>query len=111
VSLSEEFAGLTRLAAMICDMPMAGVVFVDSEHLWLRSRIGLTPDVAPREGSFCEHAIWVEKVFIVPDALEDERFSGLAGVMGEPHVRSYAGVPILSYRGNPIGVLCVMDSR
>ncbi|WP_274522529.1 GAF domain-containing protein [Halorhodospira halochloris] len=48
---------------------------------------------------------------MVDDTHQDERFHDNPLVTGPPHVRAYAGVPIVSPDGFAIGVLCVQDQR
>ncbi len=65
----------------------------------------------PREDSFCSTTILTpDQVMIVEDATKDPRFRNLSIVAGEPFIRFYAGAPILSPEGLPIGALCVTDS-
>ncbi len=65
----------------------------------------------PREDSFCATTILTpDQVMVVEDASKDPRFKHLSIVVGEPFIRFYAGAPILSPEGLPIGALCVTDS-
>lgn len=49
--------------------------------------------------------------FIVDDLSKDERFNSLPFVTGTPFLRFYAGVPLVSPRGIPIGSLFIVDDR
>src|SRR5262245_41379055 len=70
-----EFDDLTRLAAQICEAPIARLSFVDADREWFKSRVGIEETEGPRETSFCSHAIRGRDVFVVPDAAKDERFA------------------------------------
>lgn len=106
----EEFDRVTRRTAMICDVPIALVSFVDAGRQWFKSAVGLAVCETSRDSSFCAHAInQPEDIFIVEDARADVRFQDNPLVVGEPHVRFYAGVPLKSHEGFALGSLCVID--
>ncbi|MCP9934545.1 sensor domain-containing diguanylate cyclase [Cyanobium sp. Candia 9D4] len=103
-----RFDRLTRLAQRIFKVPIAMVSLVDEHRQWSKSTSGLGGSEASRSVSFCGHAILGSEVFIVPDALEDERFHDNPLVLGEPHVRFYAACP-LTVDHRKIGTLCIVD--
>lgn len=104
-----RFDRLTRLASRLFDVPTALVSLVDRDRQWFKSKVGLDEDQTDRDVSFCGHAILEEKPLVVPDALKDERFSDNPLVVGEPHVRFYAGRPLRAPNGHRIGTLCLLD--
>lgn len=105
----ETFNDLTRLAAYICETPVAGISLIDADRQWFKSKVGITESETSRDISFCSHAIQQDGPFIVADALEDDRFKANPLVTATPHIRFYAGSPLVSPEGYKIGTLCVLD--
>ena len=105
----QSFDDLVILAAHVCKTPIAMLSLVDEHRQWFKSMVGVQVRETPREVSICSHAIEQEDLFIVPDTLEDPRFRENALVLGEPHIRFYAGAPLISEDGFALGTLCVVD--
>ncbi len=108
-----SFERLTALAARIFDVPICLVSLVDLGRQWFASNRGLG-DVreTPRKVAFCAHAILSEMdLFIVSDALKDPRFRTNSLVTGEPHIRFYAGCPLVTRDGYKLGTLCIIDTK
>lgn len=103
------FDQLTQLAAQICGVPLAAVSLIDGERQWFKTRVGFTLEETPRHLSFCSYTTLQTGVMVVPDAQADARFVGNPLVIGAPHLRFYAGVPLVPAGGEALGALCVMD--
>jgi len=107
----ERFDRLVRLAAKIFGAPIAYISLVDENRQWFKSKDGLALQETPRNISFCAHAILQDDVFVVENLLEDPRFCESPLVLGEPHARFYAGVPLAVEPGLKIGTFCLLDAR
>ena len=105
-----EFDRIVQLAANLFGVPIALVSLVHAERQFFKARIGLKVCETSREVSFCAHALASYEVLVVPDALADPRFADNPLVTGEPFIRFYAGVPIVSPEGHKLGTVCVIDT-
>ncbi len=101
---------LTRALAAQLGCPISLVSLVDEQRQWFKSNQGLGVDQTPREWAFCAHAIGQPGLLEVPDATADRRFEDNPLVVGEPHIRFYAGQPLIVH-GQAIGALCVIDRK
>jgi diguanylate cyclase (GGDEF)-like protein len=107
-----EFDALTRVAAHSFATPIAVVAMMDSDRLWFKSKLGLTVPELDRRIAFCAHAIMSPtEPLVVQDLHNDQRFASNPLVANAPHLRFYAGAPIVDGQGNALGTIAVIDTE
>lgn len=103
---------LVALARIITGAASSVISLLAGERQWLKARIGTELGELPRAISFCDQAILQpDRITEVPDARADKRFANNPLVTKPDGIRFYAGMPILSPEGWPLGTLCVFDSK
>jgi PAS domain S-box-containing protein len=103
------FDDLAQLAAYIAATSISTITFLDEQRQWFKSRVGLPLCESTRARSFCNYTVRSHQPLIVPDAHQDERFVASPLVVDDPHVRFYAGFPLVRGDGIVLGTLTVMD--
>ena len=108
----EEYDNITQLASIICNTPIATITLIDADRQFHKSYKGLKDNQAPRDLSFCAHAINnPNELMIVNDSRLDKRFYDNPFVNGYPNVIFYSGIPLVGEDGFALGTLCVIDSK
>jgi PAS domain S-box-containing protein len=111
-SLNEhEFDRIAKLAAIICDVPVALISFIAGERQWFKAKVGLELSDMEREAAFCQYTILADEYVEIQDATQDERFKDLDIVAGDPRFRFYGGYPLVDPKGYALGTLCVIDYK
>ena len=109
--IEAAFEDITRIAAYICESPMAVINFIGDGRHWFKSEIGLGVRETPIHTSICAHAILEQDFLEVPDTRLDERFSHNPLVTGRPYWRFYSGAILRTPEGHALGMMCVLDTR
>lgn len=108
----DGLSDLARLASYICGTSMSAVTLMDDVRQQLRGRVGLDVTELPVEDTFCVHALATPaELLIVPDAARDPHFADHPMVLGPPHIRFYAGAPLVDANGYVLGTLCILDDQ
>ncbi|EAY29562.1 sensor histidine kinase [Microscilla marina] len=108
----EDYDAITTIAAQICGTSISLISLIDDKRQWFKSRYGLAVPETPKEYAFCAHAINTpEAPMIINDSRKDQRFQDNPLVTGDPYVIFYAGIPLNTKEGFPLGTLCVIDEE
>ena len=107
----QEYDDITELIASLCDTPISLVTLLDADRNFLKSHHGVPFNESPRAISFCGHAILEpHDIFVVEDERIDPRFADNP-VVKEHNAIFYAGAPLRTQNGYPLGTLCVFDTK
>jgi PAS domain S-box-containing protein len=105
----KEFDRITELASLICGTPIALISIIHEKRQWFKSKVGLDFSETPREMAFCQHTILNNELLEIQDTKLDDRFKNNELVLSSPHIRFYAGYPIIDKDGFALGSLCVIS--
>ncbi|MCC5655943.1 GAF domain-containing protein [Nostoc sp. XA010] len=105
----EAYDNLAQLAAFICGTSISLVNFIDENRQWFKAKVGLDVSEMPRCVGLSYLCQERRNVVVVPDTLADETLANNAVVTGYPYIRFYAGVPLITPKGDMLGTLCVID--
>lgn len=106
-----EFDGIVQIATALCKTPVALISLVEEQRQWFKARVGFEPCETPISQSVCRHALSSPELLVIPDLTLDALTRDNTLVTGEPFIRFYAGAPLITPDGIPIGSLCVIDSE
>lgn len=106
-----EFDRLTKLAALLCETPIATVSFLDDKRQWFKSKIGIDIQETSKEIAFCSPCISKGEYFEVNDAKSHPHFQNNPLVLNKPYIRFYAGHPLIDPNGYPLGTINVIDTQ
>jgi len=108
----KSFDRITSIGASMFKVPMCLVSLVDTDRQWFKACWGLDARETSRDAAFCGYVILpnAPEVMTVCDAQQDPRFFNNPLVTGPPHIRFYAGAPLLC-NGQKIGTFCILDRK
>lgn len=106
-----EFDELVKLAARLCECPVAAITLVDHNRQWYKARIGIEPTFTPRTAQgLCANAVLTRELLYVPDMAGDERFAK-SDTLTQMGLRFYAGAPLINREDMVLGTICVLDTK
>jgi GAF domain-containing protein len=107
----DAYDDIVQLASALCEAPIALISLIDRDRQWFKARTGLDIEQSRRDIAFCDHVIREpDRLMEVPDAAADSRFVDNPFVT-EDDIRFYAGMPLVTPGGAPIGTVCVLDKE
>ncbi|MDM3871101.1 sensor domain-containing diguanylate cyclase [Porticoccus sp. W117] len=107
----QEYDDIVRMAAEICNCPISTVALIDAERKWHKAKYGIDKEFVPRHMVICAHTIVERETLVVNDTHQHPVFKDIGMVTNPPHVRFYAGIPIINPEGHALGTLCVLDKQ
>ncbi|WP_345948015.1 GAF domain-containing protein [Mucilaginibacter sp. PAMB04274] len=108
ISRENELQNIVTLAAEACQTPAAFLVFLDEGRIKSHFKYGFLADDIAVEDTFWNMPLDLDEVLIIPDASQHTALSEYSIVKGHPHVRFYAGVPLITHDGHVLGSLYVL---
>jgi len=116
----DAFDRISHITHYLLDTPLAQISLIDKERLWVKSvfhdpdspgAVMTTVSEMPRRDTFCQYTIESDEPLVITDAAQDKRSRNLPVVKGAPHIRFYAGAPLITAKGNRLGTVCVLDTK
>ncbi|WP_431311044.1 PAS domain-containing protein [Methylobacterium nigriterrae] len=104
-----EFDDIAQMAAQACDAPMAHINFIDADRQWIKAAVGHDAREMPLHFGFCTQTLAEDGILVLPNLKREPELASNPLVTDEPHLRFYAGVPLVTRDGWAIGTLCVLD--
>lgn len=107
----ERFDAITAYCHTRFQVDIVLICLVDTDRQWFKSSWGLDVKETSRDISFCGHTILSDQVLEIRNAIEDPRFTDNPLVVGAPHIRFYAGAPLIHSSGHRLGTLCLIHRQ
>jgi PAS domain S-box-containing protein len=106
-----ELLAIIRFAAHLCQTEVALISWLDGDLQRFVARHGIAVRQTPRTLSFFARTMTKGDAAVVNDLSQDPDLAGHPLVTGTEHVRFYAGQPLISSEGAPLGALSVVDRK
>jgi GAF domain-containing protein len=107
----DDYQDIVKLAAEMCNAPIALVSIVARDKQWFKAKVGLEARETPLAESICKYTIRQRGLLVIPDIARDPRFTKHPLVKGPHPVRFYAGATLETPEGLPIGAMCILDTK
>jgi EAL domain-containing protein (putative c-di-GMP-specific phosphodiesterase class I)/putative methionine-R-sulfoxide reductase with GAF domain len=101
----------THLICQLLNMPMSFVSVLDEEKQYIKSAQNVAVTEISLSEAFCVQTQEQSKTFICHDTHQHPAFRDYHAVKEAPFIRFYAGCPLITQDGVPIGTLCILDTQ
>ncbi|HHS9528842.1 TPA: sensor domain-containing phosphodiesterase [Raoultella ornithinolytica] len=101
----------THLICQLLNMPMGFVSVIDEEKQYIKSAQNVAVTEISLSEAFCVQTQEQSKTFICHDTHQHPTFRDYHAVKEAPFIRFYAGCPLKTQDGVPIGTLCILDTQ
>ncbi|RUM56800.1 MAG: hypothetical protein DSY85_02040 [Marinomonas sp.] len=106
----ETLNNLISSIAQLFDVPVAMTAIAQKGNFVFQSRYGLDIATSPLEDALCVLVLNEEKQVVIPDLLEDKRYTESHFAEKRPGLRFYAGTPLV-IEDVVIGSVCLIDTK
>ncbi|MES2112787.1 MAG: GAF domain-containing protein [Bacteroidota bacterium] len=104
-----ELLEIVGLASAITNSPFATIALQHNGILYLKVRKGVDVEQVEADSNLCVYALNQPELMMITDTFKDKRYVSNPNVCSGPGVRFFAGMPLISAAGVPVGVLSVYD--
>ena len=109
------FDRLTAKLTRIFEVKVVLISFIDRDRQIFQSQSGMPAELAdlgesPRAISICGHVVANNDLIVVEDLARDRRFANNP-LLRQQGLRFYAGAPLRAPNGQPLGTLCLLDTK
>ena len=106
----ERFDKFIDVLSYALKVPIAYLSSIGECKQFIHASSGIDFPISERKDSFCSHTINQTVPLIIEDTLEDIRFYNSPLVVQSPHIRYYAGIPLITVDGYAVGSVCIADT-
>ena len=103
---------LSATVAEVLEVPTCLITLLDGDTLWFKASVGICAESTAASHSPClmviEHSPAVTQI---PDLRCEARFAGYPLLAAHPTTYYYAGAPLITSQGVPVGAVSVADDR
>ncbi len=115
MTTNPELDRMTKKLTRTFKVPIALITLIDQDKQHFKSQTGLPGEIAgicdiPRGDSVCNHVVAADALLVVEDLYRDRRFANNS-LLKKNNFRFYAGYPIHAPNGQPVGAICLLDTR